>query len=399
MAGTAPLFGTILSTNYLPKALALAGSLERHHPGARLVVLVIDGYDADHLAGSEVPGVELVGTRATGLSETEVLHLATTYDLVELATALKPPFLLRLLEEAEQAVYLDPDTYLTGPMEELSPALAATDGGVLLTPHFLDPVPDGADLTEGHLLSVGVYNLGFCAVDRRARAFLDWWWGHLREECLWDPLAGLFVDQKWCDIGSVLFRAGAFRHRGYNVGVANLHERPVVLDADGYAISGSPDRLRLFHFHAFDPHRPDQLSTRGLGSTAHLRADGGAVDRLCRAYAEDVLAHEAAVPPGAAYPYDRDASGRRISRQLRRAYRLESTGPGSLPSPFRPADAEAFAAWRRRALRTEVRELVGDGAKSLRLALPEEYGRLRRRFPALASRLKRRVLRAEGRWE
>ena len=77
------------------------------------------------------------------------------------------------------------------------------------------------------MLLVGVYNLGFCAVDRRAREFLDWWWSHLSNECLYDPLSGLFVDQKWMDIGSTLFEAGNFRHSGYNVGVANLPERPL----------------------------------------------------------------------------------------------------------------------------------------------------------------------------
>ncbi len=97
-----------------------------------------------------------------------MLRLATIYDLVELATAVKPLLLKALLADAEQAAYLDPDTYVTSPMVELSPDLEATDGGILLTPHFLDPVPPGAELTEGHLLTVGVYNLGFCAVDRRA---------------------------------------------------------------------------------------------------------------------------------------------------------------------------------------------------------------------------------------
>ena len=97
-----------------------------------------------------------------------MLRLATIYDLVEMATAVKPLLLKALLADAEQAAYLDPDTYVTSPMVELSPDLDATDGGILLTPHFLDPVPPGAELTEGHLLTVGVYNLGFCAVDRRA---------------------------------------------------------------------------------------------------------------------------------------------------------------------------------------------------------------------------------------
>jgi hypothetical protein len=391
---------TILSTNYLAKALTLADTLQRHHPGAHLTVLVIDSADAAHLAAIQQPGVEIVGTGVLGLPHRDVLRLATIYDLVEFATAVKPLLLKALLADAEQAAYLDPDTYVTSPMAELSPDLAATDGGILLTPHFLDPVPPDAELTEGHLLTVGVYNLGFCAVDRRALQFLDWWWGHLEHECLWDPLSGLFVDQKWCDIGSVTFGAGAWRHRGYNVSIANLHERPIVVDDAGFGIAGHPDRLRLFHFHAFDTSRPEELSTRLATSTAHLRTEGSAIDALCREYAEALIAHERALPEPMRYPYWTDTRGRRITRQLRRAWRIEerrSTEP--LPSPFLPDEADAFAAWRRRALKTEARELAGDAVKSARLALPEEYGRLRDRFPRLVGALRGKAFHADGIWK
>jgi hypothetical protein len=391
-------YATILSTNYLAKALTLADTLARHHPGARLTVLVIDSADAAHLSGVQRPGVEVVGTDVLGLAHRDVLRLATIYDLVEMATAVKPLLLKALLAGAEQAAYLD--TYVTSPMLELSPALEATEGGLLLTPHFLDPVPADAELTEGHLLTVGVYNLGFCAVDRRALPFLDWWWGHLEHECLWEPLSGLFVDQKWCDIGSVTFRAGAFRHRGYNVSVANLHERPIVLDDEGFGLAGQPDRLRLFHFHAFDTSRPEELSTRLASSTAHLRTEGTAIDRLCREYAAALVAHEEELPEPTAYPYSTDTRGRRLSRQLRRAWRVEERrSPERLPSPFLPEEAAAYDAWRRRALKTEARELVGDAVKSARLALPEEYGRLRDRFPGLVSRLRGKAFHADGIWK
>ena len=293
---------TILSTNYLAKALTLAETLQRHHPGSRLTVLVIDSPDAAHLADIDQPGVDIVGTDVLGLPARQVLQLATIYDLVEFATAIKPPLLRKMLEGAEQAAYLDPDTYVTSPMVELSPALEATEGGILLTPHFLEPVPPEAELQETHLLTVGVYNLGFCAVDRRALPFLEWWWGHLVEECLWEPLSGLFVDQKWVDIGSVMFHAGAWQHRGYNVSVTNLHERPLVLDDAGFGFAGHTDRLRLFHFHAFDTSKPDELSTRLASSTVHLRTEGTAVDALCREYAESLLRHEQALGPRRAVP-------------------------------------------------------------------------------------------------
>jgi hypothetical protein len=388
---------TILAGNYLPKAVTLAGSVERHHPGSSLSVLLIDVRADEDLP--DIPGVTCVSTACLGLTEREVLHLATIYNLVEFATAVKPLLLKKLLEDHEQAAYLDPDTYVTAPMLELPVDLAATEGGILLTPHFLEPVGAGAQLSEGHLLTVGVYNLGFCAVDRRARAFLDWWWGHLKDECLWDPLSGLFVDQKWVDIGSVLFRAGAWRHYGYNVGVANLHERTLTPDADGHAIGPNGDRLRLFHFHAFDTSAPEELSTRFDSSTAHLRAGSAAVEALCAEYAELLIRQEQALPAAAPYVYARDTTGRRLSRHARRAYRLQAGASSTpLPSPFLPQDARAWDTWRRQARAAEAKGLLGDAAKSLRLVLPEEYGRAKDRFPKLAESFRARYVQASGIW-
>ena len=204
-------------------------------------------------------------------------------DLVEFATAVKPLLLLRLLEEADQAVYW---TLILRhrPMTEL-PGLSRLAGRH--PPHSPFPrAPAGdADHSDGHLLLVGVNNLGFCAVDRRSRPALEWWWSHLSTECLYDPLAGLFVDQKWMDIGSSHFQAASFRHAGYNVSVANLWERPLALDEEGYRIASTGERLRLFHFHAFDSSAPEKLSLRAKDSYAHLVQDDSVLLQLCKEYA------------------------------------------------------------------------------------------------------------------
>ena len=94
---------------------------------------------------------------------------------------------------------------------------------------------------------------------------------------------GLFVDQKWVDIGSVLFHATAFRHYGYNVGIGNLHERVIESDADGPYVAKNGDRLRLFHFHAFDPQKPDELSAKFVDrSHGDVKLETETVKELCR---------------------------------------------------------------------------------------------------------------------
>jgi hypothetical protein len=390
---------TILARNYLAKALALGESLRAHHPGSELVILLIDHRSDDELPSVDAgAGAMLVSTAALGLPERTVLELAASYDLVEFATSIKPALFKRLLKSSDQVVYLDPDTYVTSPMAELTPALQASEGGIVLTPHFLEPVPPGLVFTEGHLLNVGVYNLGFCAVDRRSIEFLDWWWGHLQAECLHDPLAGLFVDQKWVDIGSTLFSASALRHYGYNVGIANLHERPVARDSDGYVISSSGDRLRLFHFHAFDSSSPHELTTRLDGSSAHLRAESEALDALCVEYAEILVAKERLLGEAPAYPYWNDTRGRPVSRHTRRVYRQQRLAGVALPSPYVSTEADAYDEWRRSARRQVARGLLGDAAKSIRLALPDEYARVKDRFPRLTQGFRARFVARGGIW-
>jgi hypothetical protein len=393
---TTPAYCTILARNYLPRALTLSGSLHEHGSELPLTVFLTDATAETQLP--ELPGVRWMRPASLGLPERTVLELAMSYDLVEFATAVKPLVLQSLLREHEQVVYLDPDTYQVSPMVELGPALQASSG-IVLTPHFLEPTrPDGA-FTEGHLLGVGVYNLGFCAVDRRAGAFLDWWWRHLRSDCLHDPLAGLFVDQKWVDIGSVLFGAAALRHPGYNVGAANLHQRPVAADAEGYYISSTGDRLRLFHFHAFDPRRPDTLSARFSTGKEGVGTDGDALRELASRYATAVIEKQRQLGPQPSYIYATDTTGRPISRHMRHAYRAAAlSGSRDLPSPFVPGEAVAYGRWRRRARGLAARLVASDLAKGARVALPDEYDAIKRRFPRLAKSLRGRFVESTGMW-
>lgn len=386
---------TILSSNYLPKALALDESLRKHHPDAQLSVVFIDALTTD--GAPKLEFAESLGLDFLGLTERELLDLATAYDLVEFATAIKPLALKALLGRTEHAFYLDPDTYVMTPMVELGPELDRSEGGILLTPHFLWPAPADGELTEGHMLTFGVFNLGFCGVDRRALPMLDWWWGHLKVECLYDPLAGLFVDQKWMDIGSVLFAAGVLRHPGYNIGVANLFERPVGRDADGI-YAGTPEfPVRLFHFHAFNAKTPDVLTTR-IDMGIDARSDADAVRDLCHEYAEIVLRHEKALPAPRAYPFASDRTGERLGRQLRRAWRRDRDAGIAVPSPFVAAEAEAFAQWRRRAWKGMANVALSDSAKSARLVLPEEYDKMRAKFPRVINGLRSRFAGGSGIW-
>src|SRR5262245_21681327 len=127
-----PAFCTILARNFLPRALALSDSLREHGSELPLNVFLIEETDETELP--ELPNVRWMHPGMLDLPERTVLELAMSYDLTEFATALKPLLLAKLLEQHEQVFYLDPDTYLVAPMEELGPELEASSGGILLTP-------------------------------------------------------------------------------------------------------------------------------------------------------------------------------------------------------------------------------------------------------------------------
>jgi len=124
-----------------------------------------------------------------------------------------------------------------------------------------------------------------------------------------------------------------------------------------------------------------------------MRTESAAVDQLCKEYAADVMRHEERLPDAPSYRYWNDTEGRRIPRRLRRAWRVQARSGQRPPSPFDPAQAAAWTAWRRSAWKTLAKELSVDAAKSARMSMPEEFGNFKKRFPkavnAVTSRMGR----------
>ncbi len=383
------VYCTVVAQNYLPQALALYASIRRVEPDKDLVVLVVDGDRRDLEEGR--PGLRVVTTDVLGLSERDVLELAAIYDVVEFSTSVKPLFFKYLLQSHQSVAYLDPDMMVVAPLDELPPLLE--QHGIVLTPHFLRPIPRSVShITEGHDLTVGIYNLGFCAVDRSAVQFLDWWWSHLERECLIYPLLGVFVDQKWVDVGANYFEAHSLRHEGYNVGPWNLHERHFEASAGTYRMQ-SGDLLKLMHFSGFNPRDPEAVSVR---LSVDLRAVGGefpALREVSHRYADDVLAAQAELGPAPEYAFNRAVDGSRLSKRTRRAYRkelLDTPAGRRLPSPFIRGEVVRFRGWKRRALKSRLALTLGDASIAAKYSLPDEFAIVKRKLPgfgALRSRL------------
>ena len=320
------LITTVVARNYLPQARVLARSFLDHHPAGRVVVLVLDS-PGEGLRDDEPFEVAVPEDLFDPACRRELQHMATIYDVMELATALKPFLLRHLLDEgAPSATYLDPDIQVFAPLDDI--AAAAERGGIVLTPHRLTAPPDdGLQPDDQVFAQVGTYNLGFVAVGAGGRAFLDWWADRCRRDCLAAVPEGLFVDQRWVDLAVGYFPPVVLRDPGVDVAYWNLDERPpeaVDDDAAGgrrWQVGGAP--LRVFHFSGYDPDEPHLLSRYFSGRPRVLLSAWPALQDLCDDYGRRLLDEGWRECSKLDYGRKRAANGMPLDTLMRRVYRQE----------------------------------------------------------------------------
>ena len=337
---------TIVARNYLAHARVLADSFFAHHPDGNFTVLLID--DEERAFDASRESFQCLRLNDIGLNRAEIGQLAAIYDVTELATAVKPPFLRHLLaDNRSDIVYLDPDIKVFDSLEDVS--RLARQHSIVLTPHTMDSLPrDGRKIDLFQILAAGVYNLGFIAVGPGSETFLDWWWEKTRREARSDPTRMMFTDQRWVDFVPCFFDHFILKDSAYNVAYWNLHARDLRHNGGGYSVDGQP--LKFFHFSGYDGRKPYLLSKHQGERPRILLSDRPALARLCHEYRADLeragLTKESALP----YGWNRLASGARFDRQMRRVYRegleaYEKDGGPEPPNPFVAEDEPRFMDW------------------------------------------------------
>lgn len=317
---------TVLARNYVPRAQVLAASFRQHHPGARLVALVVDG-DAD------VPGAEVVSPAWAGIGDDALHRRAALYDRQGVASSHKWAALLTLLDEgAEAAILVDPDMLVLAPIDDV--AEQALLHGIVLSAH-----PVGTDTRR-----FGAYNGGFLAASDAGRPFLACMARRMRRECL--RHSGLFYGQRLLDLAAREHGAHVLDDPGINVLPTSYGAADIEWIDDRPLIRGVP--LRLAHLAGYDLRRPGELCRYFPGDPDMRLAGRPGLNRLYGEYRQSLLAAGHPLPDE--WPWRQTADGLRYDGPMRHAFtRAQHLSDGGAesppPDPFDPDAPGAFTGW------------------------------------------------------
>jgi hypothetical protein len=130
---------TIVARNYYGLAQVLRKSVLRHNDDIEFLVFIADGItdaERDQFGPDAVDAAALMGRY---VSPHKLAEMAFKYNLTEYCTAIKPFCFQHLFDttDCREAIYLDPDVFVFGPMTPIFEKLANAD--IVLTPHIVFP--------------------------------------------------------------------------------------------------------------------------------------------------------------------------------------------------------------------------------------------------------------------
>jgi hypothetical protein len=246
---------TSLTGSYLPNGRIIAKSFKAVYPDYDFVLLFNDR-TPDFIDWDREPFDDVIFSEWLPINR-PWRRWAAGYSVIEHCTATKGVAAEYLMDVMgyDAVVYLDPDTMLCSPLDEVFDIFDSGEADVVLTPHITDPETSDYGIWSHEIAALkhGTFNLGFFAVQNkpRGRACLRWWAERLVDYSHIDFAKGTFTDQKWANLAPYMFDGvKVLRDRTYNVATWNQARRKVTRDRDGkWYVNGQP--MRFYHFSGF----------------------------------------------------------------------------------------------------------------------------------------------------
>jgi hypothetical protein len=352
---------TVFAKNYLSRARTLCRSILAHNPAVKCYALILDEWDG-YIKVADEP-FEVVSPGALGIAD--LTRMSFKYDLVELATAVKPYLLRHLLTTRgiERLFYLDPDILVTNPLDKLFDTLDHAE--CVVTPHLdVDYPDDGLLPNDSTILLHGIYNLG-CFGVRRGTAgdsVLRWWEHKLENKCVRETSRGYYVDQRLIDLAISLFPCFHIEHdTGYNVAYWNLHSRHLSCESGIWRCNGGP--LYFFHFSGLEVENQESVSQGTTRHTLATRRDLGPLFGEYRRLLIENGYYESRQWP---YTFGHFRNGDSIPRSVRLWYRAALENGLQTPDPFASPEVRRMAVrWEAQQRRHTAFWLVKDEVRNV----------------------------------
>lgn len=223
-------FCTIVTSDYLPKAVVLFSSICRFGPDTGMHVLIADK-DQTYIKPS-LPGNMKINTPDEFGKYPMVKNLYKKYAHINFDNfrwSLKPVFTSYLLQNGyDKIIYVDCDMFFVNDYNFLFNELDTND--IVLTPHWNSTNPL---INQDSFLSnftSGMFSAGFFGVNKNGLQAMTWWANACHFMMGEHIEKGVNDDQRYLDLFPVLFeKTKIVRHRGCNIGSWNYEESKRVL--------------------------------------------------------------------------------------------------------------------------------------------------------------------------
>jgi hypothetical protein len=284
-------YGSYFDSHYLPRALVLFASLDRHDPGWSAHVLALDEACERALRGLGRTNLTVTNLAQLEAAEPRLLQVKGQRNRVEYYFTCGPAFLDQVLgglAAGEGLTYVDADLCFYSPPQPVYAELARASVGL---------VEHRFSARNQKSLPAGRFNVGwlFFRQDSNGSAALRWWKERCLEWCFDRFEDGKYADQLYLEGLAAQFQGvHSVQHPGVNVAPWNVDgltlsrgEAP-----EGLQVSGQP--LVVYHVHGVKQLSPRLF--RLAGADYGARFWGLLRSRVYRPYLRELEAQAGSAP-------------------------------------------------------------------------------------------------------